>query len=85
ELVATKIRALYQRRKGRDLYDMWLALTDPSLALTGQNLLAAFDPYRPNGLTAKLTITSGTATFAPTRTTSSPAAQPATTSKWPRS
>jgi len=53
ELVETKIRALYQRRKGRDLYDMWLALTDPSLALTGQNLLSAFDPYRPDGLTAR--------------------------------
>jgi len=56
ELVATKIRALYQRRKGRDLYDMWLALTDPSLALTGRQLLAVFDPYRPDGLTAKAAI-----------------------------
>jgi predicted nucleotidyltransferase component of viral defense system len=27
ELMATKMRALYQRRKGRDLYDLWLALT----------------------------------------------------------
>ena len=27
ELVATKLRALYQRKKGRDLYDLWLALT----------------------------------------------------------
>ena len=35
---------------------MWLAPTDPSLALTGQQLLAAFDPYRPDGLTAKLAI-----------------------------
>jgi predicted nucleotidyltransferase component of viral defense system len=26
ELLATKLRALYQRRKGRDLYDLWLAL-----------------------------------------------------------
>jgi predicted nucleotidyltransferase component of viral defense system len=26
ELMATKLRALYQRRKGRDLYDLWLAL-----------------------------------------------------------
>ena len=56
ELVATKIRALHQRRKGRDLFDMWLALTDPSLALTGQHLLEAFDPYRSDGLTAKLAI-----------------------------
>ena len=35
---------------------MWLALTDPSLALTGQHLLEAFDPYRSDGLTAKLAI-----------------------------
>lgn len=26
ELLATKLRALYQRRKGRDLFDLWLAL-----------------------------------------------------------
>ena len=26
ELLGTKLRALYQRRKGRDLYDLWLAL-----------------------------------------------------------
>lgn len=33
ELLATKLRALYQRRKGRDLFDLWSALqierTDP--------------------------------------------------------
>ena len=33
ELLATKLRALYQRRKGRDLFDLWLGLnmkgTDP--------------------------------------------------------
>jgi len=27
ELLGTKIRALYQRRKGRDLFDLWKALT----------------------------------------------------------
>lgn len=27
ELVGTKLRALYQRRKGRDLYDLYKALT----------------------------------------------------------
>lgn len=26
ELIATKLRALYQRRKGRDLFDIWLVL-----------------------------------------------------------
>ena len=34
ELLATKLRALYQRKKGRDLFDLWLALDrgliDPS-------------------------------------------------------
>ena len=27
ELLGTKVRALYQRRKGRDLFDLWLGLT----------------------------------------------------------
>jgi predicted nucleotidyltransferase component of viral defense system len=26
-MMATKLRALYQRRKGRDLFDLWLVLT----------------------------------------------------------
>jgi predicted nucleotidyltransferase component of viral defense system len=28
ELMATKLRALYQRRKGRDLFDLWHVLND---------------------------------------------------------
>jgi predicted nucleotidyltransferase component of viral defense system len=28
ELLATKLRALYQRRKGRDLFDLWIGLTE---------------------------------------------------------
>lgn len=28
ELLGTKLRALYQRRKGRDLFDIWLGLTE---------------------------------------------------------
>jgi len=33
ELLATKLRALYQRRKGRDLFDLWYAITkaDPDI------------------------------------------------------
>lgn len=50
ELIATKIRALYQRSKGRDLFDLWLALEH--LQLPAAEILAAFGPYRPNGLTA---------------------------------
>jgi len=51
ELIATKIRALYQRSKVRDLFDMWLAVThggaDPD------EIAACFQPYRPDGWTAK--------------------------------
>lgn len=31
ELIATKLRALYQRKKGRDLFDLWLALQHKEL------------------------------------------------------
>jgi predicted nucleotidyltransferase component of viral defense system len=54
EMVATKIRALYQRSKGRDLFDIWLALT--RLDLDPRSILSAFAPYRPNGLTASLAV-----------------------------
>lgn len=45
ELVATKIRALHQRKKGRDLFDLWLALTE--MALDPAEILEAFVRYRP--------------------------------------
>lgn len=54
ELLATKIRALYQRKKGRDLFDLWLALTE--LKLGGDAIAAAFGPYCPPGLTARVAI-----------------------------
>jgi hypothetical protein len=62
ELVATKIRALYQRSKGRDLFDLWLALT--RLALDPEEILAAFGPYRPPGLTSATAIANLTAKLA---------------------
>ncbi len=34
ELLGTKMRALYQRRKGRDLFDMWFAITHANVDLT---------------------------------------------------
>ncbi|WDZ99448.1 nucleotidyl transferase AbiEii/AbiGii toxin family protein [Mucilaginibacter sp. SJ] len=41
ELLGTKMRALYQRRKGRDLFDMWLAITkgnvDPNVIIEAWN------------------------------------------------
>jgi predicted nucleotidyltransferase component of viral defense system len=54
ELVATKIRALYQRRKGRDLFDLWLALGE--MGLDPDLIVDAFSPYRPPGYTAILGI-----------------------------
>lgn len=48
ELVATKLRALYQRKKGRDLYDLWLALTVLDLDLA--SVAEAFSAYRPDGV-----------------------------------
>lgn len=54
ELVATKLRALYQRKKGRDLFDLWLALSEMKLPPNG--ILAAFHPYRPDGYTAARAI-----------------------------
>jgi predicted nucleotidyltransferase component of viral defense system len=54
ETAATKLRALYQRSKGRDLYDLWLLTNviriDP--VLTCQ----AFSSYRPDGYTVKKAI-----------------------------
>lgn len=43
ELLATKLRALYQRRKGRDLYDLWLALSTQGVAL--DTLVRCFQEY----------------------------------------
>lgn len=54
ELVATKLRALYQRRKGRDLFDLWLALTE--MKLSPDEILACFGLYRPDGYTGALAI-----------------------------
>ena len=54
EMSATKIRALYQRKKGRDLFDLWLGLT--RLNLEPAAIISAFATYRPTGYTAKLAI-----------------------------
>lgn len=43
ELLATKMRALYQRKKGRDLLDLWLGLT--GFALNKADLVAVFQGY----------------------------------------
>ncbi len=51
ELVATKLRALFQRSKGRDLFDLWLAITH--LGVEPAALAECFAPYRPAGYTAR--------------------------------
>ena len=43
ELVGTKLRALYQRRKGRDLYDLYKALTTKELNIV--NVLNCYNLY----------------------------------------
>lgn len=49
ELLGTKLRALYQRKKGRDLYDLWLALT--TLETDVAKVLECFDRYMDHGST----------------------------------
>ena len=43
ELVGTKLRALYQRRKGRDLYDLYKALTLSDVNIA--HVLACYQKY----------------------------------------
>ena len=43
ELMGTKFRALYQRAKGRDLYDLWMAITQ--LNVERKKILEAFIYY----------------------------------------
>jgi predicted nucleotidyltransferase component of viral defense system len=65
ELLATKLRALYQRSRGRDLFDLWLGLTvlgaDPERIVAGFHHdmgNAAFTfPQLRNNLAAKLADT----------------------------
>ncbi len=43
ELIGTKVRALYERRKGRDLYDLYKALQNPEL--NPDNVITCFKGY----------------------------------------
>lgn len=49
ELLGTKLRALYQRRKGRDLFDLWLAMHQ--CQLDSQELIRCFSAYLEHGNT----------------------------------
>lgn len=47
ELLGTKLRALFQRKKGRDLFDLGVALQDESLDAAG--VVACFQEYIAHG------------------------------------
>lgn len=47
ELMATKLRALYQRKQGRDLFDLWFALEQD--AIDTATLLRCFTRYMTEG------------------------------------
>jgi predicted nucleotidyltransferase component of viral defense system len=51
ELLATKLRALYQRKKGRDLYDLWLALESGQHELGEEQIVQCFLRYMDHGKT----------------------------------
>lgn len=50
ELLSTKMRAMYQRSKGRDLFDMWYAITqtsvDPAKILEAWNFYMKHEDHR---------------------------------------
>ena len=48
DLLGTKLRALYQRRKGRDLFDLWIAMTQ--LQLDEAQVVAALNHYMGNAI-----------------------------------
>lgn len=43
ELLATKLRALYQRKKGRDLFDLWYAISNADVNI--ERVIEAFKLY----------------------------------------
>lgn len=47
ELLGTKLRALYQRKKGRDLFDLALALDDPRTS--AERVVESFSAYMTHG------------------------------------
>lgn len=46
EMLATKLRALYQRRKGRDLFDLWLGVSE--MKADAGRLIQVFKRYMEN-------------------------------------
>lgn len=54
ELTATKIRAIYQRSKGRDIFDLWLAVH--LAGVEPDSIARCFAPYRPDSWTPGLAL-----------------------------
>ena len=54
EIAATKLRALYQRSKGRDLFDLWLLTNE--INVDTELVREVFTAYRPPGYTGKKAI-----------------------------
>ena len=57
ELLATKLRALYERKKGRDAFDLWLAIKEQEFDPT--KTMAVFSEYMTRGnktITKKLFV-----------------------------
>ena len=54
EMAATKLRALFQRSKGRDLFDLWLLTTE--VGVDTAMVCDVFSSYKPNGYTGKKAI-----------------------------
>jgi hypothetical protein len=46
ELLGTKLRALYQRKKGRDLFDLWISVRN--LGVDAESLVRCFQRYLDN-------------------------------------
>jgi len=49
ELLGTKLRALYQRKKGRDLFDLWYAFKSGDIALDPARVVESFLKYMEYG------------------------------------
>ena len=50
ELLGTKLRALYQRKKGRDLYDLYTALNS-DVSISSEKIIQAYNHYMKNEVT----------------------------------
>lgn len=53
-MVEWRVGEIKKRSKGRDLFDLWLALIE--LKLQPSDILLASTPYRPEGMSSKKAI-----------------------------